>query len=370
MRPKVTVLMPVLNAAEYLHHAVESILSQSYDDFEFIIIDDCSTDLSWDILKSYNDRRIRIYRNSENIGIARVLNRGLEMALGQYVARMDADDVSLPSRLLRQAEVLDNDARIDLVATNIQYIDSSGCVISPPCLPSSVSPAMTHWLLYWENPIPHPSVMFRARVVKAWGGYSATQEVGEDYELWLRLRHECTMVIIGEVLLYYRQHSEKVTIRQSGEFEDQTILLISKAMEQLIGHCPDLREVVLACRRPDSKPVSRGDFVRAATLLLEMTDAFRRKTAVRGEDVKTVKADVSGRISDILDRRSREGRRASVEALIDLFGLAPGLALSQLSPKLIAKLVLGKSLSSQMGRWARHLRCNFPSNRSAEGTHQ
>ncbi|MFW6383201.1 MAG: glycosyltransferase family 2 protein, partial [Nanoarchaeota archaeon] len=128
-KPKVSVLMPAYNSQDYISDAIESILSQTYTDFEFVIIDDCSTDDTWKIIKKYakNDKRIKAFKNVKNSGVTVSLNNGLEKCSGDYIARMDSDDVSLPKRLEKQVEVLEN-GKADVVGTNIYFIDEQGKV--------------------------------------------------------------------------------------------------------------------------------------------------------------------------------------------------------------------------------------------------
>ena len=116
--------MPVYNGAVYLAPALDSILRQSYGDFEFLIIDDCSADQSREIIKSYHDPRIRLYENQENIGQTHTLNRGLRLATGEYLARQDQDDISLPTRFERQVEMLDRYPDIGLVGSQMAVIHS------------------------------------------------------------------------------------------------------------------------------------------------------------------------------------------------------------------------------------------------------
>ncbi len=112
--PLISVIMPVYNADQFVGEAIESILSQTFDDFEFLIIDDCSEDSSSQIISRYNDPRIRLLKNQKNIGVARTLNKGLSLARGRYVARMDADDVSIAKRFSRQFEHMERFPDVDI----------------------------------------------------------------------------------------------------------------------------------------------------------------------------------------------------------------------------------------------------------------
>src|SRR2546423_6687976 len=126
MRPRVSVLMPVYDVAKYLREAIDSILGQTFTDFEFIIIDDASTDRSAEIINSYNDPRIRFIQNEKNVGLIATLNRGLDLAYGEYLARMDQDDVSLPERLAKQVAFMETASDVAASGTWARDIDDKG----------------------------------------------------------------------------------------------------------------------------------------------------------------------------------------------------------------------------------------------------
>ena len=185
-RWKVTVLMSVYNGGESIRTAVESILNQTYSNFEFLIVDDGSTDDTPDVLRSLvtEDSRIRVVRNRSNLGLGGSLNRGVAEARGELVARMDADDISHPERLERQVEFLTREPSVDVVGTQAVDIDSAGNLLA------SRSAPMTHQaicrLIPWTNPMIHPSVMFRRQAIIAVGSYDARLRYAEDYDLWFR----------------------------------------------------------------------------------------------------------------------------------------------------------------------------------------
>jgi glycosyltransferase involved in cell wall biosynthesis len=124
--------MPVYNGERYLDEAINSILSQSFTNFEFVIVDDGSDDRSWEIMQSFNDSRIRFERNERNMGLIAALNRGIKLAKGEYIARMDCDDVSLPARLKMQVMFLDTNQDIGMVGTDFEMIASDGTPWNPP----------------------------------------------------------------------------------------------------------------------------------------------------------------------------------------------------------------------------------------------
>ena len=183
--PKVSVVMSVYNGAEHLREAVESILNQTFTDFEFIIVDDGSADSTWDILKSYEDPRIVLARNRENIGLTKSLNEGLGMMKGDYIARQDADDVSLPERLGEQVAVLDDEQGVGLVCSSFVEMNHEGQEVGTVILPAKDHEIMDY-LLRW-NCLCHGAVMFRRECVARIGVYRDEFQFAQDYDLWLRI---------------------------------------------------------------------------------------------------------------------------------------------------------------------------------------
>lgn len=204
--PKITVLMPVYNCELYIREAVDSILNQTFTDFEFLIIDDASTDETVAIIKSYNDPRIQLIQKPKNSGYTNSLNHGLSIAKGEYIARMDGDDISLSERFAKQVSFLDANQDVVLCGTSYSIIGTNMTIIVPE----------THdgikLALLKGNSIVHPSVMFRnLERKKLLIGYDITKEPAEDYDLWVRLLSIGRLYNLQEVLLNYRVHSKQVS---------------------------------------------------------------------------------------------------------------------------------------------------------------
>lgn len=210
-KPEISVIMPVHNGEKYLAEAIDSILNQSFIDFEFIIIDDGSTDHTIDIVRKYDDPRIILIINEYNLGIAKSINKGINLARGKYIARMDCDDISLPERLVKQITFLEKNPSICVVACRAGLIDSNGNDLRM-CLsePQTIEEIKTQ--LPRINCIVHPSVMIRADVAKT---YQYNEKMVtkrrdyEDYELWLRLISDNHKIAkSSEILIKHRMHSE------------------------------------------------------------------------------------------------------------------------------------------------------------------
>lgn len=201
---RISVILPVYNGALYLREAVDSILNQSFSDFELIIIDDGSKDNSAEIISSYTDPRIRFYRQ-ENIGLAATLNRGIGLASGSYIARQDQDDISLPERLARQVEFLQSHPDYGMVGTWATILEGT-----EPCRRDHRHPAndlQLKFALLFDNPFVHSSVMLRRSIFEEVGSYSTDPErqPPEDYELWSRIARHSKVANIPELLHVYRE---------------------------------------------------------------------------------------------------------------------------------------------------------------------
>jgi glycosyltransferase involved in cell wall biosynthesis len=212
----VSVLMCVYNGESYLREAVNSILTQTFTDFEFIIIDDGSTDSTATILAEYEPKDARLcIHHQTNQGLIASLNKGLELAQGKYIARMDADDVSLPERLAKQVDFLETHPEIDVLGTGVQILDGSGN--TSPTLQSPTGPDVLRWCLCFFSPITHPTVMMRRQIVKRVGGYSPDMLYAEDYDLWRRLSCVTRLSNLQDVLLHLRRHDANVSNRHASE---------------------------------------------------------------------------------------------------------------------------------------------------------
>jgi glycosyltransferase involved in cell wall biosynthesis len=204
--PKITVLMSVYNGEKYLCEAVDSILKQTFKDFEFLIINDGSTDKTEEILKSYGDSRIKVYNNKENIGLSKSLNIGLKMAKGEYVARQDADDISMPDRLNRQADFLNTHPDYAVVGTFARILNENSEEIRLFRRPTEDIDIRKS--LRTDNCLVHGSVMIRMSFLLDVGFYNEAMERSQDYELWLRLAKKYYMKNIAD-FLYCRRMKNK-----------------------------------------------------------------------------------------------------------------------------------------------------------------
>lgn len=206
--PLVSVVMSVYNAEKYLQEAIESILSQSYSDLEFIIVNDGSVDSSLSIIHSFKDSRIHLIDNQGNKGLIYSLNTAFKKASGKYIARMDADDVSLPERLERQVKFMEENPRIGICSCDYWQFSETG---SQRYQALSNHDEIFSYMLF-NCSVVHPTLMIRKDLIEKQPVlFDSRYPHAEDYELWSRLLFECRFSAVNTVLLKYRLHAQQVT---------------------------------------------------------------------------------------------------------------------------------------------------------------
>lgn len=216
--PTVSVLLPVFNGDQFIVEAVNSVLTQTFDDFELIVVDDGSTDQTARLLGAMRDPRLRIL-TQPNAGMAAALNRALGEARGRYVARMDADDRSLPSRFAQQVAYLDRRPDVAVVGTSYRRIAGDGTRLD--VVATLVSPPAVARDLYTRNPFGHGTVMARRAVIAELGGYDAAWWPADDYDLWRRLLVRHRGANLPEVLYEYRLHGENSSVAEQDAAADR-----------------------------------------------------------------------------------------------------------------------------------------------------
>ncbi len=214
MNPDITVLLPVYNGEATILHSVKSILGQSFKDFELVIINDGSTDNTFTLVNSIEDTRIRLI-NSAHQGIAKALNTGIANVTGRYIARMDADDYSYPTRLERQFQFLQKNKSIDVVGCKVKHIryenDQQGFNLYCQEINNLISTEQLYLHRFIDAPIAHPSTMMRTDIFMKYGIY-CEKNVPEDFELWLRLMHYGVKFgKVDEVLLEWHDSKNRLS---------------------------------------------------------------------------------------------------------------------------------------------------------------
>ena len=266
--------MPAYNAEAFVAQAVESILSQTMTDLEVIVVDDASTDRTYDIVSRYTDPRLRVLRNDRNMGVVGSRNRGSAEARAPYLAPFDADDVSLPTKLARQVSLLDDNPGLALVGTATRYLEAGE--ILPGKSVENTAPGVLRWLMHVNNPLGHGTVMYRASGIEALGTFMLEDYIyAEDFEYWHRLMKTGEIGFINESLVLYRRHAGAVSARHQDGMQANTAKVLEGVYRpwfqddaaqaaHLIARFPFQR------RAPDSV----DDLRRLGTVLERLLDGF------------------------------------------------------------------------------------------------
>ena len=260
--------MPVYNAERHLREAVNSILCQTFTDFEFLAIDDGSTDGSAAILGSYTDPRLRVVENPRNLGLTATLNWGLEIARGEYVARMDADDVSLPERLARQVAFLDANPQIGIVGVWAEAFGDARFKIPHPADAETIRAK-----LLFDSALVHPAVLMRRALLETHS--LRYQPLGhfEDYELWQRAARLFPLANVPETLFRYRVSGGSAFFGAGADAQREVYAKIDYVTLPFLGIEPTAADLAIHTylRRPDGN--RRAD---AEAWLLRLAEANRR----------------------------------------------------------------------------------------------
>lgn len=263
----ISVLLPVHNGLRHLPSALRSVLGQTHRNLEVLVIDDGSTDGSGEWVSRVGDPRIRLIRHREPLGVARALNAGLAAASGPWVARMDADDISLPRRFAKQVKYLREHPEVVAVGTRIRYFGGPLGMIDVRPDTASVCTAS----LVFGTPLVHPSVMMRRAALTSGNlQYRAEFSRSEDYDLWVRLAETGQLANLPEVLLRYRLHGQSVSAKHGGDMAAQQRSIIATVLErrglELREAEIDLLHRVVRCERSRDAAEIR----RAGELLMRL----------------------------------------------------------------------------------------------------
>src|SRR3989344_2143926 len=242
-KPLISVVMPAYNAHKYIKSAIESILGQTFRRFELIIINDCSTDKTLPIIRSYSkkDSRIKIINNNKRLDIALSLNKGVGIASSNIIARMDADDIAFPNRLELQYKLINSSRNIGVVGANIEIMDEVENVIATRSYPTSSNKLKS--CLFRYSPFAHPVVFFRKNMFEKVGGYDPKYSPTEDLDLWFRLGSKSEFRSINETLLKYR-----LSVKSSSHsiIRDLELLVFRIRLDAIVkyGYRPSLYDLI------------------------------------------------------------------------------------------------------------------------------
>lgn len=270
--PIVTVLLPVYNAERYIALAIESILKQSFRDFELLIINDGSTDSSIEIIRSFKDERIRLVTNETNLKLIATLNKGIQLARGRYIARMDADDISLPDRLQKQVDFMESHPNVGVCGAWFEPLELPGKAVKYPERDENI-----RIMMLYQTPFCHPVVMLRKEVMVQQSIFFSPDFIhGEDYEMWVRLSSFTRFANIPEVLLQYRSHQSSVSASYPAIQKEKTYTVIRLVFEKTGLSITDdeidlFRDIVYAQFKANK------DFIKLAEkLLMKLVEANKQ----------------------------------------------------------------------------------------------
>jgi glycosyltransferase involved in cell wall biosynthesis len=294
--PKLSVVMSVFNGEPYLRQAVDSVLNQTFRDFEFIILDDCSTDTSVETLKSFDDPRIVRLYNPCNLGLTRSLNRGVAACRGEFIARQDQDDLSMPTRFSNQLAYLEQHPDVGVLGAQMAVINEWGNITGKYELP--VSHAMIAWQLFFGRSLAHPTVMMRRAVMEKAGGYDVSLPHIEDFELWTRLVEITRMANLGTALYQYRRRSDSISSTKADEQLQNVISARQRLAARLLGSEPprSLLEWLHYSQLPENQ-LTAEQRIQVVSFILGLKQAMLGKEIFREEEAGEVHADLLTRVN-------------------------------------------------------------------------
>jgi len=263
--PSITVLMPVYNAAPYLRESIDSVLSQTFTDFEFLIINDGSTDQSEEIILSYSDKRIRYFKNPINLKLIQTLNKGFGLALGKYLVRADADDINYPNRLALQFAFMEQHPDVALSGTGFETFGTDIPTQVTRYAPDHNTICFKH---LYQIHLSHGTSIFRMSEVKKHSlFFDPSYEHAEDYELWTRISSVSKLANIPDVLYRVRQHDTKVS-KLFSQVQELNSLRVKKNLFEKMGANLHDKDVVLFGSIAQHEYLITKDFLISSKLLL------------------------------------------------------------------------------------------------------
>lgn len=293
--PLISVVMPVYNGGRYLHEAIESILWQTFGHFEFLIINDGSADETAHTLAQYaqRDSRIHIVQQA-HLGLIAALNNGCCRAKGKYIARMDADDVSLPERFRKQVEYMEAHPEIGILGTWAECIDGQGAHLEDWYSPTS--PALVRWHLLFSDCVVHPSMMMRRELGHALGFYHDNAVCAEDYDLMARAIAITNITNLPDSLLRYRVWNNRVTSRYPQMQHQSSVKIVHAMAQALLAKTISEEEIDTIRKMGSGAPLTSRQIESAARLIRKLCRAYTRCVAMKHTEAKKVAQDAAGKL--------------------------------------------------------------------------
>jgi hypothetical protein len=346
MNPKVTVLMPVYNGQRYLPEAMESILGQTFTDFEFLILNDGSTDSSREIICSFDDSRVRFVDNPTNMGLAKSLNSGLKISEGELIARQDADDISLPNRLERQVAYFNDHPDLGLLGTWAEAIEERGRVLWKICPPAA--PSLLKWRMLFKNNIIHTSVMFNKEKVIKLGGYNSNIAFAQDYDLWTRIMMRYEIAQLPEVLIHLRDHSDHITAKHLRDQKESENHSVHRNIQHLLQNEISLEDSEALGLTIEDRPITNPmQLKRAADLLQDLYAIALKQWSFDSESVTIITKDYAQMMKTIASKHINMRRKGSLCILQKALQTDSGAIFQISTIRCILKWILGPRVISK-----------------------
>lgn len=273
INPSISLIMPVYNAkSDELSLAIESILNQTFQDFEFIIINDGSTNNSEDMILSYDDERIKYLKNETNIKLIATLNKGLDVAKGKYIARLDSDDYSDKTRFEKQFDYLEQNPSIGVLGTYFNRIPENKTILVP-----TLTQDVNNYIRYCQNCIIHSSVMFRKSIIDKYDlSYDKNCLHAEDHKLWSDMSRYCDIAVYPEVLTYYRHSPDGISeTNRSWQRKMVTVILLDNMINDYSSNKDYMYSILV--KYVQGSPVSEEEFNAMRLLLNEIVNDLTQK---------------------------------------------------------------------------------------------
>ena len=319
MTPRITVLMPVYNCQAYIEESVNSILNQTFSDFELIIIDDASTDNTVEILKTYIDPRIHLIIKPINKGYTDSLNSGLKLAKGEYIARMDGDDISLPDRFAKQIAFLDSNPDVILCGTRTRIIGTDRIFY----VPDEHEKIKINLIMGFG--ISHPTVMMRNSAMEKYQlEYNPEMEPAEDYDLWTRMVFCGKLANLNEVLLLYRvHHNQTSSVRKQLQMENTRKIKL-RMLQYLIPTIPVEYELFELKNNVEKNQLSSRKLrKRLKEKLVYMNNLAIENNIKKIYDPKLFVTFIKARKADLPSLFLRESATTPLKKIIDVLIFMP-----------------------------------------------
>lgn len=297
--PVVSVIMPVHNAEDYLSDAIESILNQSFQSFELVIVNDGSNDKSAEILDYYacKDERIIVHTMNKNMGLITTLNYGCQVARGKYIARMDSDDISLPNRFGKQVRYMDENHSVGLLGSAVQVIDENG--VSGVIWKFPETHGVIKWIMCFYDPLVHPVVMIRREIISH-TQYRKERKHAEDYDLWSRLIWNTKAANLPDVLLQLRKHKASISSTHYDEQKNVGSIIQRDMINRVLED--DIAIEVIEVFKQKGR-IEKLAYSNALHLIGRLYRKFQRCEDLGKEELKAIKSDAICRLMGLGRRR-------------------------------------------------------------------